>query len=135
MQMQRKSLQTHWGKEEVGRIKGSTDIHTRLCVSPRASGKLCNTGSAARRSVMAERSGTGGVGREFKKERICVYLWLIHLDLQQKLTQHRKAIRLQSKKKVIHFYSFAYTQRISGRTNNKLITSGVDLKGGMQTWE
>ena len=97
MQMQRKSLQTHWGKEEVGRIKGSTDIHTRLCVSPRASGKLCNTGSAAQRSVMAERSGTGGVGREFKKERICVYLWLIHLDVWRKPTQHWKAIILQLK--------------------------------------
>ena len=83
----------------MGRIEGSTDIHTRLCVSQRASGKLCNTGSAAQRSVMAERSGMGGVGREFKKEQICVYIWLIHLDLQQKLTQHQKAIRLQSKKK------------------------------------
>ena len=32
----------------------------------------------------------GVAGREFKKEGIYVYMWLIHLDLQQELTQHWK---------------------------------------------
>lgn len=39
--------------------------------------------------------GDGGEGREFKKEGIYVHIWLMHLDLQQKLTQHHKVIRLQ----------------------------------------
>ena len=38
-----------------------------------------------------------GVGRRFKREEIYVYLWLIHIVVQQKLTQHCKAIILQLK--------------------------------------
>ena len=37
------------------------------------------------------------VGGRFKKERIDVYLWLIHVDVWQKLTQYCKATILQSK--------------------------------------
>ena len=37
------------------------------------------------------------VGGKFKKEGTCVYLWLIHVDVQQKLTQYCKAIILQFK--------------------------------------
>ena len=37
------------------------------------------------------------VGGRFKKEEICVYLWLIHVDVLQKPTQHCKAITLQLK--------------------------------------
>ena len=37
------------------------------------------------------------VGGRFKKERIDVYLWLIHVDVWQKLTQYCKAIILQLK--------------------------------------
>ena len=38
----------------------------------------------------------GGEG-ELKREEIYVYLWLIHVVVQQKATQHCKAIILQSK--------------------------------------
>ena len=38
-----------------------------------------------------------GVGGRLKKERTYVYLWLIHLDVWQKPTQHCKAIILQLK--------------------------------------
>ena len=36
-----------------------------------------------------------GVGRRFKREGTYVYLWLIHVDVQQKPTQHCKANILQ----------------------------------------
>ena len=62
-----------------------------------ASGKLlCNTGSSAQCSVMTWRDGMGEAGRE-AQEGICVYLWLIHVVLWQKPTQHYKAIILQLK--------------------------------------
>ena len=37
------------------------------------------------------------VGGTFRKEGTCVYLWLIHIVVQQKPTQHCKAIILQLK--------------------------------------
>ena len=42
------------------------------------------------------RLGWGGeVGRKFKRERIFVYLWLIHVDTWEKPTQYCKTIILQ----------------------------------------
>ena len=41
----------------------------------------------------------GGVGGRLKRKEIYVYLWLIHVVVQQKLAQHCKAIVLQLKKK------------------------------------
>ena len=40
-----------------------------------------------------------GGGRDSKKEGIYVYLWLIHVDVWQKLTQYCKEINLQLKLK------------------------------------
>jgi len=37
------------------------------------------------------------VGGEFKREGIYAYIWLIHVAVQQKLTQHCKAMILQLK--------------------------------------
>jgi len=37
------------------------------------------------------------VGRRLKREETYVYLWLIHVDIQQKATQNYKAIILQLK--------------------------------------
>ena len=37
------------------------------------------------------------VGGRFKREKTYVYLWLIHVDIWQKLTQYCKAIILQLK--------------------------------------
>ena len=46
----------------------------------------------------------GGMGREvralFRREGTYVYLWLIHVDVWQKPTQHRKVIILQLKIKL-----------------------------------
>ena len=41
------------------------------------------------------------VGGRFKREGTCVYLWLIHVDVWQKLTQYCKATVLQLK---IYFF-------------------------------
>ena len=41
----------------------------------------------------------GGVGGRLQREGIYVYIELIHFVVQQKLTQHCKAIILQFKKK------------------------------------
>ena len=37
------------------------------------------------------------MGRRLKREETYVYLWLIHVDIQQKATQNYKAIILQLK--------------------------------------
>ena len=44
------------------------------------------------------RDGDGGVGGMLKRKRIYVYTQLIHIVVQQKLTQHCKEIILQFKK-------------------------------------
>ena len=41
----------------------------------------------------------GGVGGRLKRQEMYVYLWLMHVVVQQKLTQHCKEIVLQLKKK------------------------------------
>ena len=43
----------------------------------------------------------GGVGGRLQREGIYVYIELIHFVVQQKLTQHCKAIILQFKKKKV----------------------------------
>ena len=40
------------------------------------------------------------VGRRFRRERTCVCLWLIHVDVWQKPTKFCKAIILQFKNKL-----------------------------------
>ena len=42
----------------------------------------------------------GVMGGRFKREGICVYLWLIHVEVWQKTTQFCKAIILQLKNKL-----------------------------------
>ena len=44
-----------------------------------------------------KKKNTGGGEGELKREEIYVYLWLIHVVVQQKVTQHCKEIILQSK--------------------------------------
>ena len=59
---------------------------------------LCDTGSSNWGSVTTYRGGMGWeVGGRFQREGIYVYLWLIHVDVWQKPTQHCKAITLQLK--------------------------------------
>ena len=44
------------------------------------------------------------MGRKSKEEGMYVYMWLIHLTLQQKLTQHCKAAILQQQQKISSSY-------------------------------
>ena len=88
------------------------DINTLPCVKQRASGnRLYSTGSSAQCSVMTQ-MGEGGRGRS-KREGIQVYIQLIHFIVQQKLTQHCKAILPQLKKKE---YSQSLTAQGSDKT-------------------
>ena len=55
-------------------------------------------GGQIRYSVTTKRGRMGQeVGGRFKKEGIYGYLWLIHVDVWQRPTQHCKAIILQLK--------------------------------------
>ena len=50
----------------------------------------------------SEVGGMGSkVGGRFKREGTYVYLWLIHVDVWQKPTQHCKAVKKKKKKKII----------------------------------
>ena len=68
--------------------ESSIDIYTLPCVKQIASGKLLySTGSSAWCSEMTKMGGMdGGKEGRFKRDRIYVYLWLIHFVVQQKLT-------------------------------------------------
>ena len=81
-------------------------IYTQPCVKQIASGKLLyNTGSSTQYYMTIQMDGIGwGVGRRFKREGTCVYLWLIHVFVWQKPTQNCKAIIPQLKKNQ-HFLS------------------------------
>ena len=52
------------------------------------------------------------VGVRFKRERACVYLWLIHVDVWQKPAQYCKAIALQLKNKFKKYTGFCYSRCI-----------------------
>ena len=91
--------------------ESSADIRTLPCVKYLANGKLLDsTGSSAPCSVMTWRNGMGSVGGRLNKEKIYVYIWLIHVVVQQKLTQPCGAIILQLKiiflKKALAFLHF-----------------------------
>ena len=71
---------------------------------------LHNSGNSNQGSVTTWRGGMGReVGERSKRKGTHVYLWLIHADVWQKLTQYCKAIILQLKIK----------ENISSKVNNK----------------
>ena len=81
------------GEERVGHSGSSIGVCATMCEA--ASGEmLCSTGSSACCSVMARR---GRVGRSLEREGIYIHIKLIHAVVQQKLTQHYKAIVFQLK--------------------------------------
>lgn len=56
------------------------------------------TGNSSRCSVTPERVRCSGEWGRFRREGTNVYLWLMHIVVQQKPTQYFKAIILQLKK-------------------------------------
>ena len=82
----------HSRKERVGQTESSNDVHT----PPRVQQPV----GAARQHGCSAQSLEGRsrrVGRRREEEGIRVYRWLTHAVVQQKPTQHRKAIILQFK--------------------------------------
>ena len=81
------------GEERVEHTGSSIGVCDTMCEA--ASGEvLRSTGSSACCSVMAWR---GRVGTSLKREGIVIHIKLIHAVVQQKLTQHCKAIVFQLK--------------------------------------
>ena len=105
--MQRKDMWTQRGQGGGGEGEGGTnweiriDIYTLPCVKQIASGNLLySTGSSSWCSVVTYMGGMGvGVEGRSKREGIYVYIQLIPFIVEQKLTEHCKAIILQLKKK------------------------------------
>ena len=61
---------------------------------------LLDTGSSTQCSVTTCRGGMGWeMGGRFKREGTYAYLWLMYIDVWQKLAQYCKLIILQFKKK------------------------------------
>lgn len=88
-----------WGAGRGGWTNKETGIDMiTLRVAQIAIGHLLHsTESSSRCSVMTCRSGMGAVGERLTWEDIC-HIQLIHFVVQQKLTQHCKAIMLHKKR-------------------------------------
>ena len=73
------------------------NIYTTVCII--ACGNfMYESGNSNQGSVTTQRRGMGQeVGRRFRREGTYVYVWLIHVDVWQKPTQHCKEIILQLK--------------------------------------
>ena len=95
-------MHTVWEGEGRINLERSVETYTSPYVKQTASENLLyDAESSAWCSVTTSGVGWGGMGWEvggrFKKEGTCVYLWLIHVDVWQRLTQYCKAITLQLK--------------------------------------
>ena len=76
------------------------------------SNRQLSTGRPAQSSVMTRRIDLGS-RRESRSEEIDVYLKLTHVVVQQKLTQHCKAIILQLKENpMVNHYGKEYKKRM-----------------------
>ena len=72
----------------------------------------------------------GGVGGRLKRKEIYVYLWLIHVVVQQKLAQHCKAIVLQLK---IKFKNLAVDKNQQDRMFFKIFVGDPDSICGQKS--
>ena len=78
------------GREGGINWETGTDIHTLLCIQWMAGDSLLySMGSSARCSVVT------WMGRKFKREGICVCMWLVHFAVQQNLARHCKTAVVQ----------------------------------------
>ena len=75
--------------------ESSTETYITICKIDR--GNLLYDSGSSNPVLFDNLVRWDGVGGRLKKERTYVYLWLIHLDVWQKPTQHCKAIILQLK--------------------------------------
>ena len=77
--------------------ESGADVYELPRVKWIASRSCCGAQASARCSVTTQGEMGGVVGGRLKRQGICVYLWLIHVVVQWKLTQHCGAIILQLK--------------------------------------
>ena len=94
MQMQRMDLWTWRGKRRVERVEKVVWKHELPCVKQIAGGNL-RYNARSSNLVLCDHLEWWEVGGRFKRVGMCVYLWLIHVDVWQKPTQYCKAIILQ----------------------------------------
>ena len=94
-----KLWEQHWNTSTgTCRIDGQREFAT-------SRSKLTSLTQGAQIGCSVTASGEGDeweVGERFKREGTCVYLWLIHVAVWQKPTQHCKAIILQLKRKIFN---------------------------------
>ena len=94
-----RAVDTGW-EGEGGQPESGPDIHSTVC-----STESCGGCSAAQGTQLGVRDAQKTWGAGLQREGTYVYKRLIHTAAQQKLTQHWKAITLQSK---INFFFFFY---------------------------
>ena len=89
-------------------------------VKQRASGNLqYDTGGSDWCSVTFQRGGTGWeMGGRFMREGIYVYLWLTHVDVQQKSTQYCRTVICQLK-----ISKFVFAPSKLGKNDFKFLSS------------
>ena len=93
-----------WGKEGGMYEENEMETYITICKQTANENLLCDSGNSKRGSVTTQRGGMGReVGGMFKWEGTRVNLWLIHVDVWQKPTQHCKAIILQLKINTLFF--------------------------------
>ena len=97
-------------------------IYTLPFVKQIANGNLLY--SAGNRAWCPLTVQTGGKGQQemggkFKREGICVYLWLIHVYVRQKPTQHCKAGILQLKINKLQWLIHRYRNKLTKQTKGK----------------
>ena len=93
VQTERTDVWTQEGTWRGGGMKRESkiDMYAPPCVNKIASGKLLrSTGRSAQGSVMTQRGAMWGVRGDILYN-ICVYKWLIHIVVEQKLTRHCKS--------------------------------------------
>ena len=113
-----------FSNESVLRIRWPKYTHTLGCVKQIASGNLLQAGGAQLGALWWPRWGERG--GETQERGIHVSLQLIHCVVQQKLTQHHKAITLQFKRgrgghlKAFQIRNPANLTRVRRRTENTI---------------
>ena len=88
-----------WGVGGGARSRGQTESSTGRYALPYAKQRASGTCCTAQRAQLSAPRWPSRVGGSAEREGIHVYIEMIHFVVQQKLTQHCKAIILQLKKK------------------------------------
>ena len=75
-------------RKRKGRIESGIEAYTLPYVKYIASGNLLYDAWSSNLILCDNLQAWDGVGKKFKREGTYVYLWLTHIDIWQKPTQH-----------------------------------------------